>query len=148
MMARIPAVAANCKANMETPPVPNRRTVSPGRNAAVSKIAFQAVKAAQGRQAASSSERSGTLGRTPWAFSTTYSASTPSRAPPRALAIAAGVHPPSSQSWKNVVVTAMPGWTVVTPGPTASTTPAPSEFGIRGSGNPRDSGSRIVERSR
>jgi hypothetical protein len=37
---------------------------------------------------------------------------------------------PQIQFWKNRVATRSPGWTRVTPGPTASTIPQPSEKGV------------------
>ena len=37
---------------------------------------------------------------------------------------------PEIQSWKNIVATRSPGFTRVTPGPTASMTPQPSENGV------------------
>ncbi len=53
-----PTERANCRAKIETPPVPSTSTLWPafsGRPA--TKRAFQAVRAAQGRQAASSKLR-------------------------------------------------------------------------------------------
>ncbi|MND07151.1 hypothetical protein D3C83_289530 [compost metagenome] len=46
----------------------------------------------------------------------------------------AGVGGPEIQFWKNIVATRSPGTNRVTPGPTASTTPQPSENGVSGSG--------------
>ena len=54
-MTRAAAAAANCSANVETPPVPSASTVSPaasGRPACIN--ACHAVTPAQGRHAASS----------------------------------------------------------------------------------------------
>ncbi len=53
-MTVAPASFANWSAKRETPPVPWRRTVSPGLMPPLSTSAFQAVTAAQGKVAASS----------------------------------------------------------------------------------------------
>ena len=88
MITSAPAATANCKAKIDTPPVPNKSTLSPAFMPPTSTRARQAVSAAQGRVAAAATSYPTGTGITPAADSTTCSARTPSRAPPRALSIA------------------------------------------------------------
>src|ERR1700691_3231095 len=85
LITRAPPALVNCKAAMETPPVPRQSTVSPGFTGLPETIrAFQAVTAAQGRVAACSNEIVFGLGTMPSSCRTMYSASVPSRGLPRA----------------------------------------------------------------
>ena len=97
MMTRAPSRVAKESAIMETPPVPRSSTVSPALTRPCSTTLFHAVSAAQGRVAASAKERWEGVCTSPCSFSTTRSASMPSRGPPSALAMAAGVISPSTQ---------------------------------------------------
>ena len=62
--------------------------------------------------------------------------------------MAAAEMPPAGQPWKKQPATRSPSAMPETPGPTAVTSPAPSEFGTRGKANPRCAGARTVLRSR
>ncbi len=62
-------------------------------------------------------------------LSTTYSDSTPSTAPPSDTSVALPVGRPLTQFGKKMGTTLSPTLKRVTPGPTADTTPAPSESG-------------------
>src|SRR3546814_7434188 len=62
--------------------------------------------------------------------------------------MASAVQGPSVQFWKKQPATRSPAANSVTPSPTASTSPAPSELGMRGSAMPRAAGSLTTERSR
>jgi hypothetical protein len=94
--------------------------------------AFQAVTAAQGSVAAASSPRCSGAATSPSSPSTIISAMTPSRGPPRVVAKIARAGAPPSQPWWKIGHTRWPTATRVTPGPTATTSPTPSETGIRG----------------
>src|SRR5439155_23850810 len=94
-MTRAPSSFANCTANTDTPPVPCVSTTSPALTPPSLTSACQAVTAAQGSVAASSSLRwSGTC-TTPSAGSTTYSANMPGPPPPSADFALASLGSPS-----------------------------------------------------
>src|SRR5260221_3065505 len=57
MMTLAPARSANCNANIDTPPVPSRRTDSPGDTRPKSTSERQAVTPAQGSAAAPTHDR-------------------------------------------------------------------------------------------
>src|SRR6202521_5941388 len=114
---------------IETPPVPCSRTVWPAMTLPCSTMACQAVTPAQGNVAPSSSDRGAGIFTTPSSSSTTYSASMPSMLPPSAFACTSGGASPPDQRWKKQPATLSPTFTRVTPPPTSTTSPAPSESG-------------------
>ncbi len=130
-MTRAPASLANCSAKIETPPVPCTSTVSPAVSLPSTISPRQAVTAAQGSVAASSALQPAGALVTPSAVSAIASQATPSSAPPSA-ASRCGVGRPAVQCGKKPGITRSPAFTRVTPSPTCSTTPAPSESGISG----------------
>src|SRR4051794_36402552 len=83
-MVRAPASFASCSANKETPPVPISSTASPGLRPP-SCSAVQAVSAATGKVAASTSDKDGGAATASSAGTATYSASTPGNGPPSVL---------------------------------------------------------------
>ena len=91
----------------------------------------QAVSAAQGRQAASSSLSESGTATSDAAGKRASSASVPSQPPPRSVPKCEGCSGPSSQPVKKLTITLSPGLTLSTPSPTATTSPAPSLSGIR-----------------
>ena len=93
-------------------------------------MACQTVTAAQGRVAPSSSERCDGIFTVPSSSSTAYSASMPSVAPPSALACTSGGGSPPGQRAKKLPATLSPTFTRVTPEPTSTTSPAPSDSGM------------------
>ena len=107
-MTRAPAAFANCRASIETPPVPSTSTVSParvGRPACIS--ACHAVTPAQGRHAACSNDKPSGTAITPSSYNTTCSASMPSSGEPSAARAANGG--PPGGIWLNRPMTRSPG---------------------------------------
>ena len=97
---------------------------------------FQAVTPTHGSVAPSSKDRFFGKWTTPCSFSVAYCVSMPSRLPPSAPeATFAGGRPPS-QFWKKVPATRSPTRKRVTPCPTATISPAPSDNGTRLSREP------------
>ena len=131
-MARRPAALANCRPQIETPPVPSSSAVWPARARPATNSAFQAVTAAHGRVAACSSDSASGIATSECSEKTTSLASTPSLAAPGARAVLAGVGSPSIQSGRKAPMTRSPALKRVTPAPTASTSPAASEAGTTG----------------
>ena len=80
-------------------------------------------------ETSSSVRKSGTLETPSW-LNTCSSAPAPGMGLPRALVSFSTVARPEVQFWKKRVETRSPGFTRVTPSPTASTTPQPSENGV------------------
>ena len=68
----------------------------------------------------------------PFCDNAMYSASTPSSWPPSEFFDASGGIRPPVQVWKNVLAMRSPTLNCVTPGPSATTSPAPSHIGITG----------------
>ncbi len=96
-MTWAPASLANCSPNSDTPPVPCTTTTSPGFTSPSSN-ADQAVRAAIGRAAASTSLRWGGVATASSAGTTTYSCSTPDRGAPSVRFVrCSGVGYPSCQ---------------------------------------------------
>src|SRR5215467_7556971 len=81
MITCAPASFANCRAKIETPPVPCASTLMPGLKTQLVN-AFQAVTAAHGSVAASSYDRCEGMCTTESCERTTYSANMPSTEPP------------------------------------------------------------------
>ena len=133
-MIRAPASLANWMAKMETPPVPWVSTVSPGLIPPPTTSACQAVSAAQGKVAASSKLRCSGMRTRPSSGSATSSASMPSASPPRAERAFVSSSWPPIQAGMKLAATRSPGLNRDAPGPAASTSPAPSDRGILGSG--------------
>ena len=129
---RKPAAWANCRPKIETPPVPCSTTVSPGAKSASSNRARQAVRPAQGRVATCWSVRNAGTFETPCSLNTASSRPAPGIGEPSDDISFSTVGGPEIQFWKNIVATRSPGFTRVTPGPTASTTAQPSERGVIG----------------
>ena len=136
-ITRAPASLANSSANTETPPEPCTSTVSPGRTSPWCTTALQAVRPAQGRAAASASVRWLGAATSASAGSAMNSCMTPSIGPPSALAKPSWVGGPDSQPGKKLGQTRSPALNRVTPAPTATTSPTPSETGITGRRPPR-----------
>src|SRR4051812_12554590 len=124
-MTRAPRSLANCAANSDTPPVPKVTTVSPARTP---DSAFHAVTPAQGSVAASANDRCRGIGTSALCGSTTNSASMPSSEPP-SWGRCSGPNGPSSQLGNKPAVTRSPTRACRTPGPSATTSPAPSDTG-------------------
>ena len=77
-MIRAPPALANCRARIETPPVPSKSTSWPGFSGAMPPTSpFQAVTPAQGKVAASSKLRLAAIGTVAVSGRTTYSESMP-----------------------------------------------------------------------
>ncbi len=95
-------------------------------------IALQAVKAAQGRVAACSSLRWAGAATAPSSGTTINSAITPSIGPPSERLTRSSVSSPAIQRCENVGQTRSPTENRVTPAPTSTTSPTPSEIGISG----------------
>ena len=131
-MTRAPAKRENCKPNSETPPVPRISTVSPGFIPPSVISACQAVTPAQGSVAASSSVRCSGTWTTPSSCSTTYSASIPSAWAPRLVRALSSLISPLSHFCMKMPATPSPIFTRLTPAPTATTLPTPSERGTKG----------------
>ena len=129
-----PAALASCRAKIDTPPVPWVKTTSPGRMRASTIRARQAVRAAQGRVAAWAMVQP--LGNRVKAVAgmATYSAANPSALSPGTPIIRSSFGPPAGQLGKKVDSTLSPTLKRVTPSPTATTSPAPSDMGMRPSG--------------
>ena len=126
-----PAALASCTANIDTPPVPWVSTTSPGLIWASTISARQAVSAAQGRVAAWVSDQP--LGRRVKALAgmATYSAAKPSTWSPGTPISRSSCGRPATQPGKNVDSTWSPSLKAVTPSPTPTTSPAPSDIGTR-----------------
>ena len=114
--------------------MPCSSTVCPAISLACSIIACQAVTAAHGNVAPSSTDRCAGIFTTPSSSSTTYSASMPSMPPPSAVACTSGAASPPGQRWKKQPATLSPALTRLTPEPTSTTSPAPSDNGTMLSG--------------
>src|ERR1700694_3507177 len=134
-ITRAPVSLANCRANNDTPPLPSVTTVSPGFRRPSEIRACQAVTAAQGKVAASSNERCSGIFTSPFSCRTTDSANTPPIEAPIADFALLSVKSPSIQVCMKMPATRSPGLTLVTPSPTAATSPAQSEQGTIGSGS-------------
>ncbi len=125
-------MTANCKANIDTPPVPCTSTVSPLLTCPSGTSACQAVTAAQGSVAACSSLKCSGTCTTPSSLMATYSANMPGPPPPSAVrALVSSISPAIHLGMKHPA-TRSPTFTRDTPGPTATTSPTPSESGTAG----------------
>ena len=133
-ITRAPAILANCRANVETPPVPRVSTVFARFQAARNeeRIPCRNRRAGQGggffeREMLRHCHQPFGVQAAP-----ARRASRRSRRPaPNAICASLGAGP-SSQVCMKIPATRSPGLTRVTPGPTAVTSPAPSDRGISG----------------
>lgn len=123
-----------CAAKMETPPVPWVKTTWPAFSGLPSrpKSAFQAVTAAQDKVAASWKLKVQGISTKPSWSKTLYSVRVPSKTPPRPVAAEGMVNEAAWCPWLKRVTTLSPTLNLVTLGPTATTSPAPSEPGTTG----------------
>ena len=124
-----PSACASCSPRIDTPPVPWSSTKSPGCVRPRVTSAFHTVTPAQGRVAASSYDRYFGSFTRPFSSSVTYCDNMPSTPPPSALAMYSGCGRPSNHFGKKIAATRSPFLKRVTPGPVATTSPAPSESG-------------------
>ena len=108
-MTVAPAALASCRAKMETPPVPWVRTTSPGLIRASTIRARQAVRAAQGRVAASAKDQPAGICVKARTGMATYSAAKPSAWSPGTPSRRSRTGPPVCQLGKKVDRTRSPG---------------------------------------
>ena len=134
MMTSAPESFANWRAKIETPPVPSTKTVSPAFNRPETASAFQAVTQHTASVAPSSYDKWSGMRTTDSSPKVPYARKTPSQhgpAPERRAPLFFAyfaVEP----LWAKIGKTRSPAFHLVTPSPTSTISPAPSENGTAG----------------